>query len=48
MNTFYAQYTFSASLTVFEKMKHKQCYDYISELAYSTVNLLGTTGIKKK
>jgi hypothetical protein len=48
MNIFYAQYTFSASLTLFEKMKQKQCYDYISELAYSTVNLLSRTGIKKK
>lgn len=48
MNTFYAQYTFSASLTVFEKMKRKQYYDYISELSYLTVNLLGTTGIREK
>jgi hypothetical protein len=45
---FYAQYTFSGILTFFEQMKQKQSYDYISELTYSTINLLGTTGIEKK
>jgi hypothetical protein len=47
MNTFYAQYTFSASLILFDKIKQKQCYDYISELAYSAKQELTKSNKRK-